>query len=344
MKAWLIIHDKWLEEGYYRDLYSNLSNMSVVYSLEYKQHNPYRKLEQELNADITFLHDTDNERTDFYRSHKTESNYWVIFSGGFEGFQTLSSNRIRIAGDILVQNIENFISDFVKNKKPDFRILGASSLAIPLSNLKHAIAHCFLSIDVDIQGISAAWSEGKNESKEYFTEVLWGKENEVYANLKSEGYYLGRLRDAREYAGLFGNRSDNINKIIQESELPNDNQWWKYIKQLLGDERTDGELNSPIYPLFDSLDILLKEGIGKCRNEQYDLLDNKGMQSFVEYFGDLQRCWNERRNIITPWEFNECFEKLIGKKEKYSFHDWFIALNDGLDKLREDYTKLMLSQ
>jgi hypothetical protein len=187
-----------------------------------------------------------------------------------------------------------------------------------ITTLKHRIAHRFLSIDVDLQGILTTLDEGEKKAKKYFAEVLWGEEG---TSPKDSGYYVGKLEEVRRLAGLEGNEPDTIQKIVQDQNLQ-DNEWWNCVKKLLGDT---GKRDSPLYPLFESLDDLLKDGT--------DSLDDNKMRLFTEYFADLKKCCTVKD---VKWHFDECFEKLIGRKGKYSFHDWFTALDEALDKLRGD--------
>jgi len=77
--------------------------------------------------------------------------------------------------------------------------LSKKDLIKDFSLLKHRIAHCFLSIDLDLQGILSARDEGEEEAKKYFAEVLWGKEG---TPPKNSGYYVGKLEKVRGLAGL----------------------------------------------------------------------------------------------------------------------------------------------
>lgn len=185
-----------------------------------------------------------------------------------------------------------------------------------ISILKHRIAHCFLSIDIDLQGTMSILD--KREAKEYLDEVLAEKKN---------SYYVERLKDARRLAGLGvveKDEEDTIQKIVAEQKLEND-RWWKYVKNLLGDPE---ENVSPIYPLFKELD----DSSNIARDEEKTL-------PLIECFADLKKCW-ESDIKDKKWCFDECFKRLIGEKDKYSFHDWFVALDTAFERLREKISRL----
>ncbi len=205
----------------------------------------------------------------------------------------------------------------------------AGSYLTRYSVLKHSIAGCFSSVNMDLRVISTTrWNSEK--AQKYFAGVLWGDDGK---SPKPSGYYVEKLGQARGLAGLEGNEPDTIQKIVQDQNL-RDNEWWKCVKDLLGDDKVNDKANSPTYPLLKSLDDLLDEGRNKSRGEQLALLDDNRMQLFVDYFGNLRRCWNEQKEKHIEWCFDDCLEKLVGKKDKYTFHDWLTALDEALDRLR----------
>ncbi len=195
----------------------------------------------------------------------------------------------------------------------------------PFSELKHRVAHCFLSIDVDLQGISVAKETNLEEAKEYLANVLWGNEEEPHKPL---GYYVEKLKEARRLAGLEEGEQNTIQKILVDPDLLS-NDYWICVKRLFG----DGPIgNSPVHPLLATLDSLLGGGCCKIREEQLSILYDDKMETLVEYFSDLRKCWDEcKTETEISWDFDECF---VEGMSKYSFHDWFVSLNEALDKLR----------
>jgi len=210
---------------------------------------------------------------------------------------------------------ENFFEETVEKAVAD------------ISSLKHRIAHCFLSIDVDLQGISTAEETNLGEAKEYLANVLWGNEGEPHKPL---GYYVEKLKEARRLAGLEEEEPNTIQKMLVDQDLLS-NEHWICVKRLLG----DGPIyNSSVYPLLAALDSLLGGGCCKIREEQLSILNDDKMETLVEYFSDLRKCWDESKTETEiSWDFDECF---VEGMSKYSFHDWFVSLNEALDKLRTD--------
>lgn len=180
----------------------------------------------------------------------------------------------------------------------------------PISFLKHRIAHCFLSIDLDLQ---SAKEEG-----EYLKDIL---------STKQEGYYTNKLNQARCYT-VGGNWCDSAEKWGKEqnqSFQPPDNyildllgdsppKEWSTVCTLLGLSESDysEEIeSSPIAKFFKKLE----------EKREKDSIDEDNVDDILNYF----------TKHISPngWHVSEANPSYIK-----SFHDWCCALDDALDRLR----------
>ena len=185
-------------------------------------------------------------------SHDRRSNIYV----------TLEKELVE--SDVNATSLWNAIQEAIRKGEEE---LTKEKVIPEFSALKHRIAHCFLSIDVDLQGILTTWDEDEEEAKEYLAGVLWRDEGK---SSKPSGYYVGELEKSRRLAGFEGNESDTIQKIVQGQDLQ-ENEWWMCAKKLFGGYSANDGTSSPIYPLLRSLDDQLDEGGNKSRDEQLTL-------------------------------------------------------------------------
>jgi len=194
------------------------------------------------------------------------------------------------------------VADLEIQKEPQIRP-SIEKLVVDLSSLKHRIAHYFLSIDIDLQGL--------RETK--FDQEFWKQA----VKDKAISYYTDRLREALH---LIYSEGNSVRKIL--SEVLN-------LKPLQVSEDDFGPICDYLSP--NSLEICTKlvdqemdsqswkeisEGITRKRFE-------KQPQSFkvAVLFAALEK--RNRRMV----------ESLL---ESFNFNKWFSELDEAIDKLRSD--------
>jgi hypothetical protein len=222
------------------------------------------------------------------------------------------------------------LSDLIK-KKP---------IVSNFSLLKHRIAHLFLPLDIDLQGIGEV--EGKKvkikeNNKEiekdaqvaYLEEVLKAK-NKNYKQKLADLWYSVTGRDfdrkvndceipkAQEDWKKLVNENKAIIDLIKESGKQNKvKDLWEILLNLCGINYDSGSsqysvINSPILGFM----CLMDKKIGK------DMIEKGDVEEILNYFSKL----NDKKG----WKVKGANPEVIK-----SFHDWFCALMDCLDKIRK---------
>lgn len=205
------------------------------------------------------------------------------------------------------------------------------------SILKHRIAHLFLSIDVDFQGINEVRKFELEKSKvqngkhswDYLKDVL-----ESHSDQKKNGehsYFRGKLADLQYYVGKLPNK--HCSK--EERDLPGRNS----VRDLFQNtpQEIASELKSEIEALFTLVGIdqnaePLKANDRSCIARFMKLLDEqipqagklveeKGVDPILNFF--------KAQCKVEDWQVKETRLGTIA-----SFHDWFCALIDVLEKLQ----------
>lgn len=219
-----------------------------------------------------------------------------------------------------------------------------------LSVLKHRVAHLFLSIDVDLQGIGALTGQRKREMKEtqntpedYLKDVLEGKNGDYYRQkLADLQFMVAKVNMGEEKPSINcnGKASGNLAKAgISEENLPGG----KFILGLIPEEKRDDE---NIMSLSQCLLILS----GLTFEDNRNLFKNitSGHKSPIFKFMCLMDCEIDKKDNIGEEDVNDVmdfFAKIEGGKvwtvkganpsPINSFNDWFCALVDCLENLRK---------
>jgi len=212
------------------------------------------------------------------------------------------------------------------------------------SLLKHRIAHLFLPLDIDLQGIGEV--EGKKvkikeNNKEiekdaqvaYLEEVLKAK-NKNYKQKLADLWYsvTGRDFDGKVNDWEIPKAQDDWKKLVNENKAIIDlikesgkqnkvKDLWEILLNLCGIrynsqkpfENKFSVINSPILGFM----CLMDKKIGK------DMIEKGDVEEILNYFSKL----NDKKG----WEV-----KGANPEKIKSFHDWFCALNDCMDRLREE--------
>ena len=206
----------------------------------------------------------------------------------------------------------------------------------PFSALKHRIAHCFLSIDVDLQGVNETLEEKQIENAVvYLWDILKAKENSYY---RKKLNFVRFLVTGEESFRKLAEVTETKDKILSNGKLVWDllkyscseksdvMREWSTIEILLGinHEGTAKDVRfmaceSMIGKFFDKLDDLIPK---------YRKLENESeiREKAKEYIQDVKEVSNP------AWE-EAAKEKDIFDKIN-DFHGWFTALDRALDKLR----------
>lgn len=189
-----------------------------------------------------------------------------------------------------------------------------------LSLRKHQIAHLFLPIDMDLQGIKEVMiRENNNEnvqtgkgSVDYLKEVLENKDKEYFQILIDLRFMVAgnKLNDVEGSS----NRQIDLTKKESILDLIKDKKdtikdKWNELLMLCGLNEEQGSINlnknSIIYKFMKMMDNIVKK--------QNEVKDNKQVDEILEFF---------KKDEHQTHEFK-------------SFHDWFCALDNCLDKIRE---------
>jgi len=206
-----------------------------------------------------------------------------------------------------------------------------------LSSLKHKIAHLFLSLDIDLQGIADV---KKDDKVNYLGDVLRGdvlKEKpdtyyrqkladlqfmvtgEDFANGKeleckepvSGGFVTSALTSEdllnnKTVSAVIKDKMDNVNAVKNE---------WPTLLQLCGlnkDGKISADPGSEIFKYMCLLDCKVKK---RKENKTIDMSD---IEAILELFES--KSWEVKGAEPNPIR---------------SFHDWFCALDDCLERIRE---------
>jgi len=236
--------------------------------------------------------------------------------------------------ELLIKFLEEVENGSIEIKDTCEKIIGKiKELTIRViqnfSLLKHRIAHLFLPLDIDLQGIS----EVENAKKiEYLKEVLNEKKsNHYYRQKLADLWYIitgrnnfeGKVNDCEiikpqhDLKDLLKENKAIIGIINESGKQDKVKNLWEILLNLCGikyaqDSSQYSVINSPIFSFM----CLMDKKIEKNMIEKHDVED------ILNYFSKL--------NGNKGWEINEANPEIIK-----SFHDWFCALMDCLDKIRE---------
>jgi hypothetical protein len=183
-----------------------------------------------------------------------------------------------------------------------------------LSLRKHQIAHLFLPIDMDLQGIREVMiRENNNEnvqtgkgSVDYLKEVIDNKDKEYFQTLIDLQFMVAgnKLYTVEERSNLQIDltKKESILDLIEDKKDTIKDKWDELL-MLCGLNEEQGFINlnknSIICRFMEMMDSIVKK-----RNE---IQDNTQVVNILEFF----------------------------KPEFKSFHDWFCKLDECLDKIRE---------
>jgi len=233
-------------------------------------------------------------------------------------------------------NIKNICEEIIKKIDELSKNIIQS---LPL--LKHRIAHLFLALDIDLQGIS----EVEDKKIEYLKEVLDEKKNEPKDNQDNPCYYRQKLADLwymvvkKDFSSQKINECEIVRPTQNENSLPER----KAIIDLIEDEKKKNEEVKKYWKLllkicglkfdnnnpFDSSKINPDENLPIIKF--MCLMDSKIKKNKIE-----QQDVNKILNYFSELNNNKGWEVKGAKPEVIkSFHDWFCALIDCLDKIRE---------
>lgn len=221
------------------------------------------------------------------------------------------------------------------------------------SSLKHRIAHLFLSMDVDLQGIGVLRrqvAEGEiqnaaNTPEAYLRDVLDNKEKTYYRQRLADLQFLvanvsgGKKKPFLECDGEPS--GEPTRPTLSESNLPDDED--KAIVNLISEEKRNND--SVILPWSALLNL---SGLkAEDPNKPFENI-NPDTNSRIFKFICLMDCEIDKKKNIRGEDVNhvvDFFAKIKGGKgwtvkganpsPIKCFNDWFCALVDCLEKLRK---------
>ena len=226
-----------------------------------------------------------------------------------------------------------------------------SSITEAFSSLKHRIAHLFLSMDVDLQGIGVLRkqvADGKiqnaqNTPKTYLRDVLNNKEKTYYRQkLADLHFHVAKVSVGGEepFLKCDGEPSGGpVMPTLSESNLPDD----KAIVDLIPEEKRNNDNVKLLWRVLLNLSGLKPQDSDKLFGNV-----NPDTNSRIFRFMCLMDCKIDKKNNIREDDVNDImhfFAKIEGDKGRTvegakpspikCFNDWFCALVDCLEKLRK---------
>jgi hypothetical protein len=297
-----------------------------------------------------FLHERDVRHTQIINilSGSGSDDLHIILFTGDPDPKLVAEYEAEAGKRIIVTAIEN-IEDRTRIKeyldKRDLGIFRISSLK-HLAALKHRIAHLFLSMDIDLQGIGVLRRQvaedeiqnAVNTPEAYLRDVLNNKEKTYYRQkLADLQFFVAKVSGGKKkpFLECDGEPSgDRARPTLSESNLPDD----KAIVDLIPEEKRNN----------DSVRLLLNLSGLKAKDAKPFENINPDTNSEIFEFMCLMDCKIEKKRNIREEDVNhvvDFFAKIKGGKgwavkganpsPIKCFNDWFCALDDCLEKLRK---------
>jgi hypothetical protein len=310
---------------------------SFLPKLYKKLHNIYAKNEKP----VCIMWTTDKTQLQLSKTHETTKCIITPQKGKNSLLEVISIGREQLQGQkSITENVKIF------HGGGSWKSVEQPHLSKPFSLLKHRVAHLFLSIDVDLQGIEVLTGQRKREMKEtqntpedYLRDVLEGKNGDYYRQkLADLQFIVAKVNVGEEKPSINcnGKTSGDLAKAsISEENLPGG----KSILGLIPEEKRDDE---NIMSLLQRLLILS----GLTFEDDRNLFKNitSGHKSPIFKFMCLMDCKVDKKNDINEQDVNDVMKIEGGKgwtvdganvSPISSFHYWFCALVDCLEKLRK---------
>ena len=312
------ILDKWGKNLNKKDIYVAVHALST-----YAKNGDINKFKDEFKNKVNYI----------CNFHHTDDYLYKEFCGGSAGDKNCTLIKF-------IEALENEKNDDAKNLCNQMIELIKKMAVQPIktfSLLKHRIAHLFLPLDIDLQGISEV---EENKRIEYLKAVLEEKNNDscYYRRKLAKLQYIiaGEKVDFQNAKGTLQSEDGKITKcepvglndeekknlladgmsildLIEKSEKKEkilNSREWNNLLELAGLNDSYKPKDSPILSFLCLMDSKIKKG---------DIsLDDV----------------NEILNPFSNWKIEGANPEVIN-----SFHDWFCALNDCLDKIREKLLK-----
>jgi len=272
-------------------------------------------------------------------------------------FSIMCSGDRRADYEHVVQGVKNFVEWYHQDKRGIgllqeglIKCLNSGSFkpeffpkALPiefLSFLKHRIAHLFLSLDLDLQGVEETWEEGREaEAVKYLKEVLAGKDREHYRRKIADLQFMVAKVDqtiqntATHPDGSFvgpsltitdlpdGQSVIELSQRDQQQDVPEMTQAREVLCKLSGltEDGNSADPASPIFQFLCRLDKKVKKVAGGEDIAETDVQEVLCLQGAT---GEQGEC--------APWHVPGARPEQIR-----TFHDWFCALDEALGRLRE---------
>lgn len=216
----------------------------------------------------------------------------------------------------------------------------------PFSLLKHHIAHLFLPVDIDLQGIAEVKGQktpdGRDAQENYLENVLKDDEQWYRRKLADLQFIVGKIDAGKDKPGLRCDKSppegDFVKPTVKETDLSDG----KPLLQLIKDKKT--EIEEEWNTLLELSGLELKEGetdlFGlKCLEPKLNspifqfmcILDCRIHKKKYDEVSEISNFFNDKRRKIKV--------KNKGEVAINDFHTWFCLLDETLDNLRNTLSK-----
>lgn len=304
-----------------------------------------------------------NSITERVRNRRVKIIYWTTEAD----LDLLRENVLFVKKELTIESLKRMIrwlcsQKFQNNELPGEwgtgKRVGQPERMRAFSLLKHRIAHLWLPLDIDLQGIMECWNdESKDAACKYLEDVLEDKRDKTkdQNNILTYAYYRQKLADLQYIitSSEFGIQGSELNDPCSKDATPVSCS--KEVKEFMNGkesvleliEKLKKEMNeNKIEELKQTLIALA--GL-KTNNEPQGTKHEPNPNSPILKFMCLMDCkikekrYNNVEEILNFFQHHKFLDEkgnerqfCMGNIEKpiESFHDWFCALDDCLKNLR----------
>jgi hypothetical protein len=257
-------------------------------------------------------------------------------------------SRIKYTGCVRDENGQMLVK-ILKGESEGYKAEGPY-LVQCFSSLKHRVAHLFLSMDVDLQGIGVLRKQvagdkiqnAANTPKAYLRDVLNNKEKTFYRQKLADLQFLiakvsrGKKKPFLECDGEPS--GEPARPTLSKSNLPDDPDDKAIVGLISEEKRNDDSVVCLWNTLVDLSGLKLKDA-----NKPFENISSYTNSSIFKFMC-LMDCKVDKKNDINEQDVNDVMKIEGGKVWTVKganpspikcFNDWFCALDDCLEKLRK---------
>jgi len=234
------------------------------------------------------------------------------------------------------------------------------SVVKSLSLLKHRIAHLWLPLDIDLQGIMECWNAGRKDAAcKYLEDVLEDKKDKTKEqnDKPTYAYYRQKLADLQYIVtgSEFGIQVSELNDPCSKDAKPVDCS--EEVKEFMNGKKSVLELIEKVKKEKNENEIeelkqtLLALAGLKTNNEPQDTKHKPNFNFPIPKFIRLMDCrikqkrYNNVEEILNFFQHHKLLDEEGKEKQFYigsidksieSFNDWFCVLDSCLHKIRKN--------